>query len=167
MSVYVIYTMAGNEHKVEKALGERVLLENEEVYVPLYEREQIWHGEKRIVTSVLFPGYVFYDTGRGSQDLRQRLRKVWGLTRILGAENKAIPLHEEEVRFIYKLCGKGHVLDVSTAYLEGDKAKVIQGPLRGMDSCIVRVNRKKRTAVIRVKLLGRETDVEVGLDIIQ
>ncbi len=165
MSIYVIYTKAGNEEEIVSQIKSGVLSEGEDAYIPRYLREKKRQDVTRIVYAVLFPGYVFCETDR-PEDLRQRLKRVNGLTKLLRNSDGIAPLYDDEERLIKKLCGKSHVLEISKGILEGGRAKVIQGPLMGMDAIITKVNRKKMTAVIEVELLRRKVEVTVGFEFI-
>ena len=165
MAVYVIYTLAGKEKVVEQKIRELVLLPGEDVYIPTYNRQKKIHGKYEIVTGILFPGYIFYETEDVSE-LRERLRMVLDVTKLLGSGNFIIPLRDEEEVLLYKLCGKEHVLDVSTAYYEMKEVRVIQGPLMGMEARIKKINRHKQTAVIEVEMLHRIMEITVGLEIL-
>ena len=166
MAIYVIYTHAENEDEITRQIRRIALLEGEDVYVPMYLREKKRKDTKRIVYAALFPGYIFCET-KDPEDLRQRLKKVEGLTKLLRNSDGIAPLYEDEERLIRKLCGKSHILEISKGIIEGGRAKVIQGPLMGMEPLIKKVNRKHMTAVIEVELFRRKTEVTVGLEIIQ
>ena len=165
MAIYVIYTQARNEHKVEARCREKILLPDEDVYVPLYDREKKRNGEIRIVRDVLFPGYIFYETEH-ERSLKERLKRIEEMSKLLGAGDEIVPLYADEERLVRKLCGKAHVLDISRGYMAGGRVSVIQGPLMGFDGLIRKVNRKKRTAVIEVELLQRRIEVTVGFEVI-
>ena len=165
MAVFVIYTMAGNEDRIESECRQRILRLGEDVYVPKFDRLKRRHGEIKVIRDILFPGYIFWETEDAS-DLRLRLRKIPGLTKLLGAPEGVLKLYEEEERLIRKLCGKTHILDVSRGYIEGERVKVISGPLMGMDALICSVNRKKKRAVIRVEMFHKTVEVTVGLEVI-
>lgn len=51
---------------------------------------------------ILFPGYVFMVSGR-LDDLYQELRKVIGLTKLLGTGKEIVPLSEEETALLKRI----------------------------------------------------------------
>ena len=161
----MIFTQTGNEEDLKDKLKELVLLPGEEVYIPVYNRQRKYGGEYRIVSRPLFPGYLFYETERVG-DLRERLRKITDFKRLLSFDGDIIPLSADEEILLYKLCGKEHVLDVSTGYREGDRVRVIRGPLMGMEANIKKVNRHKRIAVIEIEMFNRTMELVVGLEVI-
>ena len=165
MNIYVIYTLAGNEQKIARECRSKILLTGEDVYVPLYNREKKKQGEIRVVQSALFPGYIFFETD-DIESLKRRVKTIKDAPKLVGQGDEIYPLYEDEARLIYKLCGKAHILDISKGVMEGQRVRVIQGPLLGMDALIVSVNRHKRTAVIEIEVLRRKIRVTVGLETI-
>ena len=82
MAIYVIYTRAGNEEKLRDKIIDLVLLQGDEVYIPMYNRQKKYEGEYRVVTRPLFQGYVFYETEDGMA-LWDRLRKITDIKKLL------------------------------------------------------------------------------------
>ncbi len=165
MAVYAVFTRAGREILVRDKIRDMVLRPGEEVYVPLYNRQKKYGGEYKIVSGVLFPGYLFCKT-EDAEDLKKRLRMILECAKLLGSENIIIPLKGEEEMLLYKLCGEEHVLDVSTGYYEGDSVRIIKGPLMGLEGRIVKINRHKRIAVLSVELMQRSMEITVGLEVV-
>ena len=58
------------------------------------------------------------------------------------------------------------VLGSSIGIIEGDKVKILSGPLIGKEGLIRLINRHKRTAIIELKMFGRTSDIKIGLEII-
>ena len=161
----MIYTFTGKEQSVADRIQEFVLRPGEEVYIPTYNRQRKYNGAYRIVNAILFPGYIFYETEEVG-DLKERLKKVIDVTKLLQSDNYVLPLSSEEEVLLYKLCGKEHVLDISTGYFEGQSVRVISGPLMGQEARIRKIDRHKRIAHIEIELLHRKLELTVGLEII-
>ena len=120
-----------------------------------------WHKER----SMLFPGYVFVQTSDISTFIVES-RKVPRITKVLGAGDQPIPLSAEEVEMLHKLVNDEYVLELSEGIKVGDELHVTKGPLKGMEALIKKIDRHKRTAVIRVPMLGRTVETVVGLEVL-
>ena len=59
---YVVQVRTGDELKIAERLQREVKTDDEEIFVPLYERRKCIRGENKKVTSTLFPGYIFFQT---------------------------------------------------------------------------------------------------------
>lgn len=162
---YVVQVMTGNEHQVAALCKESLLKEQEEAFIPMYERKRKVRGNYEIVKSVLFPGYVFFQT-EDVEGLFYCLKNVSGLTRILQTGNEFTPLHESEVDFLSRFGGKEHVVELSVGYIEGDKVVITEGPMADWQGKVKKIDRHKRIAVLEVEFFGRITDVTVGLEIV-
>lgn len=138
-------------------------------------------GQWNIVKKNMFPGYIFAETEE-PEELFQRLKKVPGLTKLLGGDRcEFIPLGAEEERFFCMIgekggnctrenrvakCGAGtdkrkrYCLSVRPSTVRVDeegKLEILNGALQAFKEEIVRVNLHKRYAVVRVRMLGEKT----------
>lgn len=166
--VYVIQVIGGREKRAREAIARELGTAAEDVYLPSCEVAKKVHGTWRRVQSLLFPGYVFVQTEEPRR-LFESLRKVGGHARMLGVTGGSFDaLTDDEVAWLDAVTDSGgHVMGMSEAVQEGDRVIVTDGPLRGRETQIVRVDRHKRLAWIRVSMLGRETTVKVGLEVVR
>ena len=101
------------------------------------------------------------------EQLSENLRKVIGMTRLLGTGDEIVPLSQEEVELLQKLGKEEQLVAMSTGIIENDQVIILTGPLQGMEGYIRKINRHKRKAWISIEMFGRSMDMEVGLEIIK
>ena len=111
-------------------------------------------------------GYVFL-IAENLEQLSENLRKVTGMTRLLGTGDEIIPLSQEEVDLLLKLGKEEQLVAMSTGIIENDQVRILTGPLQGMEGYIRKINRHKRKAWVSIEMFGRSVDMEVGLEIIK
>ena len=113
----------------------------------------------------MFQGYVFVNSNKPER-LYGELKKLPKLTKIIGREeNYFIPLSKEEENLIRGLGNKEHKTLLSRVELQdGKKIRVIQGPLKNYIENVVKVNMHKREAVVKVKFMGKEMDLYMGIE---
>ena len=171
---YVIQVSTGKEAKVCELVKhaahercgdlERTVLR--ECFVPLYQFERKFHGEYRVVSRNLFPGYVIAvssDVGK----LNRLLHGVSAFTRILGSSREFVPLDRTEMAFINSFTSEKHrVVRVSRAVSEGDTITVVEGPMVGKEGWIKKINRRKGTALVETVMFGRTIQAEIGLAVV-
>ncbi len=171
---YVIQVASGQERKtcdlidssVGRALDERGRPIVKECFVPRYKVEQKYRGTYRTVERVLFPGYVIAITGNVGA-LNRELSKLPAFTRLLGSSEAFVPLDRSEMAFIDSLTSEGRrTVEVSRAVSEGDRIKVVDGPLLGCDGWIRKVNRRKGTCFVETEMFGRTMKIEIGLAVV-
>lgn len=163
---YVMQVRAGTEENARcqclRLISSNIL---EHCFVPYYQQKKRFQGEWHIQETVLFPGYVFLVTSDLKQ-LMDSLRKVTGMIRLLRTGEQIVPLSGEEVDLLLKLGREEQLVRMSTGVIENAYVKVFDGPLKGMEDCIKKIDRHKRKAHIAIEMFGRSMDVEIGLEII-
>lgn len=164
---YAVQVRSGYEEEIKKqckAIIPGDILE--QCFIPYYESMKRYCGEWHKVRKVLFPGYVFMI----SEDLESlffNLKHVTGLTKILGTDNDFVSLSEEEVRFLMEFGKAEHVVEMSKGIITNSRVTILEGPLIGHEGCIKRIDRHRRIAYLKINIMGREVDVQVGLEIVE
>ena len=165
-SWYAVQVRTGREEAVlqlsKKMIDESVL---KECFIPYYERMKRFQGEWHKEQYILFPGYIFLVTEQVDV-LFWELKKVPGLTRILGDGMEFVPIKEDEKVFLQKMGGSSHLAEMSKGIIEGDKVIIMSGPLSKFKGKITSIDRHKRLAVIQIEMFGRWMDVKIGLEIV-
>ena len=143
---YVMQVRTGTEENIrcqcQRLINSNVL---ERCFIPYYQQKQRFQGEWHIQERILFPGYVFL-IAENLEQLVENLRKVTGMTRLLGTGDEIIPLSQEEVELLLKLGKEEQLVAMSTGIIENDQVRILTGPLQGMEGYIRKINRHKRKA---------------------
>ncbi len=117
----------------------------QDVFVLTYDRmrkyEGVWHLERQL----LFPGSVFLESNN-EEILSEELEKCVDIDR---HENFCIRMFPKEEQFLKRLCGQKHHLEMSRGVIRMGKTQIIEGPLKGMENRISRIDRHKRLARVR------------------
>lgn len=164
---YVIQVRSGSEEKIRlqcrQKISEAIL---ERCFIPHYEIRQKTRGTWRTVEKCLFPGYVFLVT-ENPEELFLALKKVAGMTKILGTGKDVVPLTDSEIAFLNRFGGKKQLVAISAGIIEGGQVRIVDGPLKGMEGMIRRIDRHKCKAWVQIPMFGRLQEVQVGLEILQ
>ena len=83
-----------------------------------------------------------------------------------GDSGQAI-LHGKDTQLLEKLWSGRECLEISVGVMEGDKVKIVEGPLVGKESMIKKINKHKRQAVVEINFMGENRLITIGLDIIR
>ena len=110
----------------------------------------------------MFPHYVFLES-EDKERLARELRQYEEILTVLGGWDALVPVQREEEQFLRGLCGETHHSGMSKGYIRGGHTHVTEGPLRGKERLIRRIDRHKRIA--RLELPGSLRNVNVGLEI--
>ena len=112
-----------------------------------------WHVEKRI----LLPGCIFL-SGKDVTALGQRRRE----------DDRAvdkISLTPWESPFLKEMCQEGNLIHMSRGIIRDRKVEISEGPLKGREGLIRKIDRHKRLADIEVPFGDKKKQVTVGLEI--
>lgn len=164
---YMIQVRTGMEDKIVRTCN---LLVNKKwlksCFIPKYKRAKKVCGVWEVFEEKLFPGYVFVISDDVNALLDQ-LKQIPSLSKILEISNNAIlSLNEKEVVFLKEFGKETHVVDMSIGYMEGDQLVVTNGPIKGNEHLIRKIDRHKRLAFIELTFFSKIVNVKVGLEII-
>lgn len=167
MGWYVIQVPSGKELAIASdisQLAEADVLE--ECFVPRWETQRKFKGQWRSVVHSLIPGYVIAISSQ-PEKLQEVLRQISGFTKLLKSGGVVSPLNEEEVAWFQRFTQhEGRIMPLSTGVKVGDQVIVTDGPLKLYQSQIVRVDRRRSTAYVRISILGRTKEVPLGLAVL-
>lgn len=114
--------------------------------------------------AIVLPSYVFFSA---SPDLEPRLcfpRQE--LIRVLTHDGGQWQLAGEDERFAKWLFQYDGLLGFSKAYKEGDKIRIVSGPLKDMEGKIIRVDRRGCSGQVVLSFRGKDIPVWLGFEYI-
>ena len=167
---YVIQVRTGKEEQVRDHCR-KLIIEHEDsalktARVYYYDRQMKRQGEWRTEKRVMFPGYVFLE----SDDVKKlflQLKRVIGMTKLLGTDRDPVPLTPKEASLLELLGGGTESVDYSEGIIVGDRVQVYSGPLKGLEGMICKIDRHKRLAWIELDFLGEKRRMELGLGVVR
>lgn len=164
---YVIQVRTGTEEEIQRqceTIIDKSILEKS--FVPKYEQERKYQGKWHTELKVLFPGYVFLISGE-KEKLFFELKRITGLTKLLGTGETIVPLTDEEVNFLLRLGGEEQTVEMSEGIIENERVVVTSGPLKGNEGLIRKIDRHKRKAWLEIEMFGRTVEMQVGLEVVE
>jgi transcription termination/antitermination protein NusG len=132
-------------------------------YLPKMRRWSSRAGRRHLVSTPLFPGYIFLNDELDKHG-HVEARKTRGLAAILGERwDRPAVVPSGEIDSIRRIAGSG--LDVIPhLYLtEGRLVRVVAGPLHGLEARFIRHRADRGLVVVSVALLQRSVAVEMSL----
>lgn len=131
-----------------------------EPYFPSYSVRRRWSDRIVETTLPLFPGYVFCRF-----DLSQKVQVLStpGVASVVAFGNVPAPIDDSEIEAIQTLIQSGKAVQPHPYLREGERVRVLSGPLDGLEGILV----KKRTEwrmIVCITLLQRSISVEVDRD---
>jgi transcriptional antiterminator NusG len=167
---YVVQTYSGCENAAKKNLERRIESMDMgdlifKVLVP--EEKQIErkkNGELKEVLVKPFPGYVFIDmiVTDESWFMVRNTPMVTGFLGSSGGGTKPVPLVDEEIIPILKMCG----ITTEKAFpgVVGDRVKIISGAFAQQEGIIDAIDEQKGTVKVLIYAFGRATPAELSFN---
>lgn len=163
---YVVQVKSGNEENIvsqcQKIIETDIL---QKCFISYFKQLKKYNGEWSEEKKILFPGYVFL-VSEQIEELCFRLKSINGLTKMIGTGDDIVPLSVEEVEFLKSFGREEQVVEVSYGLIENEEINIIDGPLKGMEGTIKRIDRHKRIAFLEIEMMGRKVETKVGLEIV-
>ena len=155
---YVVQVRTGTEKEIitqcEKKIDHGIL---KRCFVPYYEAMKKYKGEWHLERKILFPGYVFMIT--------DEVESLY--LELIGTGREVIPLKKEEVDFLTAFGKERQVVEMSTGILENGCVHITDGPLKGREAMIRKIDRHKRKASLEIPMFGRILETQAGLEIVE
>jgi transcriptional antiterminator NusG len=141
------------------------------IYFPKRELRVRKQGKTITKNAPVFSGYIFVELENEDHIMNHylSLRGVTGFIRFLPSNKKVRALKSDDlelaVHFIRQL---NQVAGVSKVYFdENDKIVITEGPLLGLEGRIVKIDRRKGRAKIRLDLYGDSFAVDLSFVMIE
>ena len=165
---YVLFVMGGKEQQLCEFLNEE---DSWNTFYPRIELIRRQNGVDHIVVKPLFPSYIFIESDINQQAFRDKIQALrtrkTGIIKELKYQDDIPALHKEEKSYLQGLLDDSYTLKKSEGFIENDHVVITNGPLKGSESYISRINRHKRKAVLELTMLHKKIDVTVPLEIIK
>lgn len=169
---YVLHVLTGEEARfLERA---RTRLESVSdgadsgrLWWPRRVLRQRAKGRTRTVTVSLFPGYLVLEHEAISNATVAALRGVEGFVRFLRSNDDIVPLGGEDLELIRHFLSFGEVVQPSRVEFDVNNRIVVHaGPLKGLEGRIVKVDRRKRRAKVKLDLYDNPFLIDLGFEVI-
>lgn len=163
---YIVHAYTNFERKVADAIRERARqagLEHlfEDIVVPTEEVIEVRRGRKIPTERKFLPGYVLVKMELTDQAFHL-IRNTPKVTGFLGAENKPMPISEEEAARILHQVREGVERPKPSVTFEiGEQVRVADGPFASFSGSVEEVDEERSRLKVAVSIFGRPTPVEL------
>lgn len=152
-----------NSH-CEQLVRDQLTAKGFETFLPTVGEWSRRGGVRRVIPRPMFPGYLFV---RDAMEKRSyvEIMKARGLVRILGERwDRLSPIGDGEIEAIQRIGNSGLAVAPYPYLREGQRVRIAEGPLAGVEGILVRNRPKQGLLVLSVDLLQRSVAVEIECD---
>ena len=163
---YIVHAYTNFERKVADSIRERAKqagLEHlfEEIVVPTEDVVEVRRGRKIQAERKFLPGYVLVKM-QMTDPAFLLIKNTPKVTGFLGADNKAMPISDEEAARILNQVKDGVERPKPTVSFEiGEQVRVADGPFASFSGHVEEVDEERARLKVAVSIFGRPTPVEL------
>lgn len=170
MNYYAVQIKTGQEEKIidtaKKNLSFRI--EKQRFIFPKRTLKIRKAGIQKDEEKPIFPGYFFIETDTIDKELYATLKQIFGFYRFLKNNNDITPLNGKDLSILHHFMQFGKTITTSQVYFdENDRICVTEGPLKGLEGYIIKVDKRKKRAKIKMDFANENLLIDLGFELIK
>jgi len=125
-------------------------------------------GRQKEVLAPIFPGYLFFEQNKLYTDCYWVLRKTSGFVRFLKDNRNIQPIQGADKELLLHFLSYGEIVEKSRVrFDENNRIRVISGPMKGLEGKIIKVDRRKKRAKIKLSLYEESFKIDFGFEVLE
>ncbi len=165
MEWYVLFVQTGKEKAIQEWI-EFFLDSNSYIsFVPtklIYEKRNGINEKKE---KVLFPGYVFLNVDLSNRNYN-KIKEIPIFKKLLKTGDYFSCINDHEINPILTLTNSDYIIDFSKIVYNNSAIHIVEGPLKGMEHLVKKIDKRKRRATIELQLLNEIRLINLGIEFI-
>ncbi len=159
MSWYAVHTKSRHEDKVYV----RLLQKSITTFLPKLEVWSTRKDRRKRIKIPMFSGYLFVDIPEMTNESKLDVLTTYGVVRILGKPNShvPVPVPDEQIEAIERLIGSDVEIQSFTYPREGEYARIVDGPFKGIEGVVVATDYRKSLFVVSIDILQRSVAIKL------
>ena len=135
-----------------------------DVFTVSYERMKRYQGAWHLEWENVFPNYIFLESEE-EEALTAELEQYAALKHALLRADGLLSVSERTQVLLQELSGETHRIPLSTGIIRKGVTCVTEGPLKGMEKWITKIDRHKRLAFLDAGSIPGVSSMKAGLEI--
>lgn len=125
-------------------------------------------GKVRQELAPIFPGYLFYEAEDLPPQVYWAIKHTSGFVRFLKNNQQIEPLTGQDKSLLLHFLSFGEIVEKSTVTFDANnRIVVVEGPMKGLEGKIVKVNRRKKRAKVQLSLYSQAFLVDFGFEFLE
>ena len=129
-------------------------------FLPMNDEVHQWSDRKQLVSVPLFPGYLFIHIERLSKK-KLHVVNAPGVVGFVGNQSGPLPIPDSEIESIRTMFTRGDKCRPHAFLKEGDRIRMVRGPLSGIEGTLLRSGAKAQL-VVSINIIQRSVAVTVS-----
>jgi transcriptional antiterminator NusG len=114
----------------------------------------------------VFPGYIFLESENFDRELYWAIRTTSGFYRFLPDNRNPKPLEGMDLSILKHFISFGPVAQASKVHFdENDRIHVTEGPLKGLEGKIIKVDKRKGRAKVKLDMYDESFLIDLAFEV--
>ena len=168
MLYYAVQVKTRGEDEYVRRLNSTLQYTQLSLFVPKRSVQIRKRGQTRKVMATIFPGYVFLGLPEPlPPDLRWHIRRTPDFYRFLPSNQDCLPLTGRDLDLFTHFISFGECADSSKVFFdENDRIVVLEGPLKGLEGLVIRVDRRKRRGKVQLDMCRNSFLIDLAFTVV-
>lgn len=151
--------------RTEKVVAEILAGRNLPVYLPLVNKARLHHGTKIVTPVPMIPGYIFLAASdQERRDLKRTEKNFVQIELLRNEAEEETLIRELNALRQFEILAKTEEVFVNPGIQRGDKVIVTQGPLKGLETEVIRRDDTHNAIIVNVTILERTVEYPLSAD---
>ena len=135
------------------------------VFLPLVNKARLHHGSKVVTALPMIPGYIFLAAGDQERNELKRSEKNFVHIELLRTPiDEETLIRELNALHQFEILAQTQEVYVNPGIRRGDKVVVTQGPLKGLETEVIRRDDARNAIIVNVTILEKTVEYPVSAD---
>jgi transcriptional antiterminator NusG len=159
MPWYAVHTRSRHEDRAYAGL----IVKDFSVFLPKIEVWSKRKDRKKKILLPMFAGYLFIELADLNPETRMEVLKTFGVVKILGnpSGSEPVPVPDDKIVAIQKIINSSVEIQHFQYPDVGGRARITDGPFKGVEGTVVTTDFKKELFVITIDLLHRSIAIKL------
>ena len=154
--------------RTEKKVADKLAGLHIPVYLPLVNKARLHHGTKVITALPMIPGYIFLAAGDLERtELKKNVKEFVQIELLRTTAEEALLIRELNALHQFEILAQSEEVLVNPGIQRGDKVLVTMGPLKGLETEVVRRDDARNASIINITILEKTIEYLVSADILK
>lgn len=154
--------------RTEKKVAEKLAGLNYPVYLPLVNKARLHHGTKIVTPFPMIPGYIFLAASDFERtELKKHEKELVQIELLREKSEEETLIRELNALRQFEILAQTEEVLINPGIQHGDKVLVTQGPLKGLETEVIRREDQKDAIVINITILEKTIEYLVSADMLR
>ncbi|MBW8002663.1 MAG: transcription termination/antitermination factor NusG [Planctomycetes bacterium] len=172
MRWYVLRVQSNKEMRVQRALKQRVEMENlhdivGRIEVPVEQVKRVRGNKQSVHKRKLYPGYVFMEMessedGRAPEKAWFMIKETSGVGDFIGTEGIPTPMRDTDVaKMLLEAERPEEAPTIKVEFDKGDQIKIREGAFENFEGVVDSIDAERGIVKVIVSIFGRSTPLDI------